>query len=91
MGDVLGKPTYFGTHCIAPITIDYSLCHEDMLDQIITFKVADFTPFSNHCQIATKIKTGLWAPENMEKTYHSMLYQTDLYGITLKSKSLSPC
>ncbi len=92
MGDVLGKPTYFGPHCIAPTTIGYSLCHEEMLDQIIKFKVADFTPFSDHCQIATKIKiNGLWTPENMEKKYYSMLYQTDLYGITLKSNSLLPC
>jgi len=62
MGDIFGKPTYFGPQCIYPTTLDYTICHEEFLDQVSSFKVSDFTPFSDHCQISTNIKTGTWTP-----------------------------
>ena len=67
LGDVCGKLTYYGPQCNHPTTVDYSLCHEDIMDQILSFKICDFTPFSDHCQIVTNIKMGSWSPAHQKE------------------------
>ena len=58
LGDIFGKPTYFGPMCKAPTLIDYGLvpcamCHVpcDDLKDIIMFKVQDLCHLSDHCLI----------------------------------------
>ena len=47
LGDILGKPTYFGPICKDPTLIDYGLMHKDDLKYIIMFKVHDLCYLSD--------------------------------------------
>ena len=58
LGDIFGSPTFYGPQCISPTTLDYALCDDSLLPEIISFEVSEFTPFSDHCQIVTKLRTG---------------------------------
>ena len=51
LGDIFGKPTYFGPMCKNPTLIDYGLMHKDDLKDITMFQVQDLCYLSDHCLI----------------------------------------
>ena len=44
---------------IKPSVIDYALCSEPLIKEVISFIVLPFTGLSDHCCISLKIKTNV--------------------------------
>ena len=64
LGDLFGKPTYFGPMCKNPTLIDYGLMHKDDLKDITMFKVQDLCYLSDHCLIHACVTASVNALHN---------------------------
>ncbi len=69
IGDLLGKPTYFGPRNKHPTTIDYGLAPADSLGDVVSFRVSDFTHLSDHCLIQMSLNAGYCAKDGRVKEY----------------------
>ena len=69
LGDRAGNFTCFSERASEPSVIDYALADQELYQEINTFQVSNFTPFSDHCKISVNMvinlgKLSKQAPKN---------------------------